>query len=84
MWVLSGFKHLYLKVLTPTEIKAELDEVHGTFAPAFETWVNKFKQGRTSTKDDHRLERPVEVTIRNDLIKSSIWFWEIDESKSAK
>ena len=26
-------KHLYLKGLIPKEIKAELDEVHGTFAP---------------------------------------------------
>ena len=28
-------KHLYLKGLTPKEIKAELDEVHNTSAPVF-------------------------------------------------
>ena len=58
-------KHLYLKVLTPIEIKAELDEVHGPPAPVFATvynWANEFKRGRTSTKDEHRSRRPVEVT----------------------
>ena len=30
-------KHLCLKGLTPKEIKVELDEVHGTSAPVFET-----------------------------------------------
>ena len=58
-------KHLYLKGLTPREIKAELDEVHGTSAPVFATiynWVNEFKCGRTSTKDEHRSRRPLEVT----------------------
>ena len=33
-------KHLYLKGLTPKEIKAELDEVHGTSAPVFPTVYN--------------------------------------------
>ena len=59
------FKYLYLKGLTPKEIKAELDIAHGTSAPVFETvynWVNEFKRGRTSTKDEHRSERPAEVT----------------------
>ena len=55
-------KHLYLKGLTPKEMKAELDEVHGTSAPVFATvysWVNQVKSGRTSTKDEHRSGRPV-------------------------
>ncbi|XP_067135376.1 histone-lysine N-methyltransferase SETMAR-like [Centruroides vittatus] len=55
----------YLKGLTSKEIKAELDEVHGTSAPVFATvynWVNEFKCGRTSTKDEHCSGRPVEVT----------------------
>ena len=57
--------HLYLKDLTLKEVKAELDKVHGTSAPVFATiynWVNEFKRGRTSTKDDHRLRRPMEVS----------------------
>ena len=50
-------KHLYLKGLTPKEIKAKLDEVHGTSASVLATvynWVSEFKRGRTSTKDKHR------------------------------
>ncbi|GBL72707.1 hypothetical protein AVEN_127944-1 [Araneus ventricosus] len=58
-------KHFYLKRLTPKDIKAELDEVHGTYSPAFATvynWVNEFKRGPTSTNDENRSGRPVEVT----------------------
>ena len=58
-------KHLYLKDLPPKEIKAELDEVHGISAPVFATvynWVNEFKCGCTSKKDEHRSGRLVEVT----------------------
>ena len=58
-------KHLYLKGSTPKEIKAELVEVHGTSVSVFATvynWVNEFKRGRTSTKDEDRSGRPVEVT----------------------
>ena len=47
-------KHLHMKSLMPKEIKAELDNVHSTSAPAFATvynWVNEFKRGRTSTCD---------------------------------
>ena len=60
-WIIFYFTGLTLK-----EIKAELDEVHDTSAPvlaAVYNWVNEFKRGRTSTKDDHRSGRPVEVTI---------------------
>ncbi|KAG5325846.1 SETMR methyltransferase, partial [Pseudoatta argentina] len=38
-----------MKGLTPKEIKAELDNIHSTFAPAFATvynWVNEFETGR--------------------------------------
>ena len=58
-------KHLYLKGLTPKKVKAELDEVHGTSAPVFATvynWVNEFKSGRTSKKDEYRPGRLVKVT----------------------
>ena len=42
-----------------------MDEVHGTSAPVFATvynWVNEFKRGHTSTKDEHRSGHTVEVT----------------------
>ena len=58
-------KHFYLKGLTPTEITAELQTVHGKSASVFKTvynWVNEFKCGRTSTKDEPRSGRPVEAS----------------------
>lgn len=39
-------KHFFFKKKTATEIKAELDEVHGDSAPSHKTvcfWVNEFK-----------------------------------------
>ena len=68
-------KHLYLKGLTPKEIQTELDEVRGTSVPLFATvynWANEFKRGRTSTKDKHRLGRPVEETSPGGLAKFTI------------
>lgn len=58
-------KHFHLKHKTPTEIKAELDEVHGDSAPSFKTvcyWVNEFRGGRTSTSDEHRTGRSLEAS----------------------
>ncbi|KAG5305571.1 SETMR methyltransferase, partial [Acromyrmex insinuator] len=57
-------KHLYMKDLTPKEIKAELDNVHSTSASAFATvynWVNEFKRGRTATCGALRSGRPIEA-----------------------
>ncbi|EGI61749.1 FLJ37770-like protein, partial [Acromyrmex echinatior] len=57
-------KHLRIKDLTPKEIKAELDNVHSTFASAFATvynWVNEFKRGRTSTYGAPRSGRSIEA-----------------------
>ena len=47
------------------QVKAELDEVHGETAPTLRTvsfWINEFKRGWTSAKDEARAERPVKVT----------------------
>ena len=58
-------KHLHMKDLTPKEIKAELDNVHSTSAPAFATvynWVNEFKRGRTSTCNAPRSRRSIEAS----------------------
>ena len=63
-------KHLYSKGLTPKKPIAELDEVHGKSAPVFATvynWVNEYKRGRKSTKDEHHSRRLVEV-ITSEMI----------------
>lgn len=65
-------KRLYLKGLTPKEIKAELDEGHDISAPVFATvynWVNEFKRDRISTKDENRSGRPVEVVTHEMIDK---------------
>ena len=65
-------EHLYLKGFKLKEIKAELDKVHGTSTPVFAIvykWVNEFKRDRTSTKDEHRSGRPVEVTTHEMIDK---------------
>ena len=57
-------KHLHMKGFTPKEIKAKLDNVHSTSAPAFATvynWVNEFKRSRTSTCDAPHSRRPIEA-----------------------
>ncbi|KYQ50026.1 Histone-lysine N-methyltransferase SETMAR [Trachymyrmex zeteki] len=75
-------KHLHMKSLTPKEIKAELDNIHSTSAPAFSTvynWVNEFKRGRTSTCDAPRSGRPIEAIMdpcfvhSNESTQKFIW-----------
>lgn len=64
-------KHFYLKEWTASQIKAELDRVHGKSAPALKTiyfWINEFKGGRITTKDGRRGGRPNEITT-DDMIE---------------
>ncbi|KYN30359.1 hypothetical protein ALC56_15335 [Trachymyrmex septentrionalis] len=58
-------QYFYLKGLSPTNIKAELDSTLES-APSFTTvkyWVAEFKRGRTNCEDEHRSDRPSEVAI---------------------
>lgn len=58
-------KYFYIKGLTPSEIKKEMDDTLKDSSPSYTTvkrWVSEFKKGRTSTKDEPRPGRPVEVT----------------------
>ena len=57
-------KPFYIKGNTPKEIKAELDKVHGASALSSKTvynWVNEFKRGLTSIRDEPRSECPVKA-----------------------
>ncbi|KAG5323056.1 SETMR methyltransferase, partial [Acromyrmex heyeri] len=54
----------HIKDLMLKEIKAELDNVHSTSAPAFTTvynWVNEFKRGSTSICDALRSRHLIEI-----------------------
>ena len=58
-------KQLYLKKRTAAQIKSELDEVHRDTAPTLKTvyfWINEFKCGQMTTKDEARLGRPLQAT----------------------
>jgi len=62
-----------MKGLTPKEIKAKLDNVHSTSAPAFATvynWINEFKRGRTSTCGASRSGCPIEAVMSKIIDKA--------------
>jgi len=65
-------KHFHMKGYTPKLIKEELDSVHGDTAPSYSTvksWVQQFKMGRTSTKDEQHIGRPKTVTTSENIVK---------------
>ena len=58
-------KHFYLKKWRAAKIKAELNEVHADTAPMLKTvyfWIDEFKRGWMSTKDEARPGRSVKAT----------------------
>lgn len=58
-------KYFHLKGFTPQQIIAELQETLGESAPSnamVYNWVNEFKRGRSSTVDEPRSGRPIEVS----------------------
>ena len=69
----AGIELFYLKYWMAVQIKAELDEVHGESAPSLKTlyfWINEFKRGWTTTKDEARSGRPIEVTT-SDMVEKN-------------
>lgn len=57
--------HLFLKGMNATEIKAELDAVHGAHAPSYSKvtyWTREFQRGRTDVSDQPRAGRPRTAT----------------------
>ena len=72
-------QYFYLKGLSPTNIKAELDFTLGESAPLFTTikyWVAEFKRSHTSCKEQHRSGRPNEVTTAEMVRKIHKMVWD--------
>ncbi|GFX21582.1 mariner transposase [Trichonephila clavipes] len=60
-------QYFYLKSLSPTNRKAELNSTLGESAPSLTTekyWVEQFKRSCTSHQGEHRSGRPNEVTTQ--------------------
>lgn len=65
-------KYQYLKGLKPQEIIDDFQKTLGASAPSKTTvydWYNEFKRGRTSTSDEQRPGRPIEVTTPENIQK---------------
>ncbi|XP_023224988.1 putative uncharacterized protein FLJ37770, partial [Centruroides sculpturatus] len=65
-------KYLTKKGLTPSHIKADMDEVLGESAPSYTTvkkWTALFKSGRESVKHDPRSGRPSTAVTEENIDK---------------
>ncbi|XP_067122537.1 histone-lysine N-methyltransferase SETMAR-like [Centruroides vittatus] len=65
-------KYLTKKGLTPSQIKADMDEVLGESAPSYTTvkkWTALFKSGRESVEDDPRSGRPSTAVTEENIDK---------------
>jgi len=65
-------KHYYLKKKTAKETKERLDKDYGESAPSahmVQYWFAELKRGHTSTSDENRSGRPIEVTTSENIQK---------------
>ncbi|XP_067136821.1 protein GVQW3-like [Centruroides vittatus] len=65
-------KYLTKKGLTPSQIKANMDEVLGEYASSYTTvknWTALFKSGRESLEDDPRSGRPSTAVTEENIDK---------------
>lgn len=67
----TTIKHLYFKGLTTKEIKTETHKADVCVFANVYSWINEFKNGRTSADDKNRSERPMEVNILEKIEKLS-------------
>ena len=59
--------------MADAQMKTELDKVHGNTAPTLKTvyfWIDEFKRGRISTKDEACPGRSVDATMPEIILKT--------------
>lgn len=68
----GAIQHFHMKGWNATQVKLELDSVHGDSAPSYSAvryWINEFKRGRTSIKDEPSSGRPKTATTEENVRK---------------